>query len=64
MEGEGQLPMETRYTCASPPPDNRKNRENFALAICKNKKNLDILPLKRVKFEVFARVMAQIQENQ
>ena len=39
------------------PPGNRQNQENFALVIGKNKKNLDILPLKRVKFEIFARVI-------
>ena len=35
-----------------------KNQENFALVIGKNKKNLDALPLERVKFEIFARVIA------
>ena len=38
-------------------PGNRLNQEHFALVIGKNKKNLDILPLKRVKFEIFAPVI-------
>ena len=37
---------------------------NIALVIGKNKKKLDILSLKRVKFEIFARAIALIQENQ
>ena len=40
------------------PPGNRKNQENFALVIGKNKKKLDIWPLKRVTFEIFSRVIA------
>ena len=32
-------------------------KENFALVIGKNKKNFEILPLKRVKFEIFAQVI-------
>ena len=43
-----------------PPPGNRENQENFALVIGKNKKKLDILPLKRVNFEIFVRVIASI----
>ena len=42
------------YVC---PLGNRKNQENFALVIGKNKKTFEILPLKRVKFEIFARVI-------
>ena len=39
-------------------PGNRQNQENFAMVTIKNENNLDILPLKRVKFEIFARVIA------
>ena len=53
--GRGELPMKTRYTCA--PRVIRKIKENFALVIGRNKKNFEILPLKRVKFEIFARVI-------
>ena len=35
------------------PPVTGKNQENFAPVIGKNKKNLDIFPLKRAKFDVF-----------
>ena len=42
------------YMC---PPGNRYNQENFALVIGKNKKNFKILPLKRVKFEIYAWVI-------
>ena len=42
------------YMC---PPGSRLNQENFALVIGKNKKNFEILPLEKVKFEVFARVI-------
>ena len=45
--------MKTRYTCASP-PGNRENQENVVLVIGKNKTNMDILLLKRVKFEYFS----------
>ena len=38
--------------------------KKIALVIGKNKKNLDILPLKRVKFEIFARVVALIKKDQ
>ena len=41
------------YMCL---PD-RQNQDNLALVIGKNKKSLDILPLKRVKFEIFAWVI-------
>ena len=34
-----------------------KIKRNLALVIGKNKKNLDILPLKKVKFEIFAGVI-------
>ena len=40
-----------------PPSGERKNQDNLALVIVKNKKSLDILPLKRVKFEIFARII-------
>ena len=40
-----------------PLPGNRCNQENYTLVIGKNKKNLNILPLKRVKFEIFAQVI-------
>ena len=39
------------------PPGKRENQKNFALVIGKNKKNLEIFPLKRAKFEIFARVI-------
>ena len=35
-----------------------KHQENFTLVRGKNKKNFDILSLKRVKLEIFARVIA------
>ena len=44
-----------------PPGDNRYNQVNFALVISKTKKNLDILPLKRVKLEIFA---CHVKRNQ
>ena len=51
LEGGDQV-----YMC---PPGNRQNYENFALVIGKNKKNLDLLPSKRAKFDFFfARVIA------
>ena len=40
------------------PPGNKQNQENSVLVIGKNKKNSDTLSLKRVKFEIFARVIA------
>ena len=40
-----------------PPSGDRQNQDNLALVIGKNKKSLDILPLKRVKFEIFAWVI-------
>ena len=58
-----QLPVETRYTCAPRVAIQIKKILPW-LYIGKNNKNLDILRLKRIKFEIFARVIDQIQENQ
>ena len=59
--GGGELPVRTRYTCA--PPVIGKIKKILSLVIGKNRKNLDILPLNRVKFEISAWVIAQMQEN-
>ena len=53
--GEATPSGDQVYMC---PPGNRQNQESFAMVIGRNKKNLDIFPLKRVKFEIFARVIA------
>ena len=66
-EGGGNFQwMETRYTCPllvspppPPPPVTGKNQEQFALVKGKKKKNSTILHLKRVKFEIFARVIGK-----
>ena len=47
--------MGTSYTCV---PRVIGSQENFASVIGKNNKKLDILPLKRAKFEIFALVIA------
>ena len=47
--------METRYTCV---PCVIGKIKKIALVIGKNKTNLDNLPLKRVKFEISAWVIA------
>ena len=56
--GRGSGNSQWRPAIHVPPQVIGKNQENFALVIGKNKKNLEILHLERVKFEKFARVIA------
>ena len=54
--------METMYTCA--PQVLGKIKKILPWLQVQNKKSLDILPLKRVKIEIFSRVISLIQKNQ
>ena len=55
--GEGQLQVETRYTTCAPRVIGEIKKILPGLYV-KNKKNSNILPLKRVKFEIVALVIA------